>query len=115
MSGHILQVGYYPTLNETRVEILHKAGYRVMSVLGNDSAMALDKSAFASIDLVVVGASAPQSTRAEMLGWLKTHYPNIPVLMLQYREWETFSGADAAVPADNPMLWLQVVAGLLGS
>ena len=67
MAAHILQVAYYPTLQETRTQMLKSAGYQVTSVLGNDNAIGLDGAVIAAADLIVVGFSASHSVRAAMV------------------------------------------------
>src|SRR5207237_2510502 len=73
MAAHILQVAYYPTLQETRRQMLRSAGYQVTSVLGNDKAIGLDGAVIAAADLIVVGFSASHSVRAAMVLWFKAH------------------------------------------
>jgi len=84
MAAHILQVAYYPTLQETRTQMLKSAGYQVTSVLGNDNAIGLDGAVIAAADLIVVGFSASHSVRAAMVLWFKARYPKIPVVVLQF-------------------------------
>jgi hypothetical protein len=67
MAAHILQVAYYPNLQETRALMLKSADYEVTSVLGNDEARRLDAAVIATADLIVVGFSAPHSVRANLL------------------------------------------------
>ena len=66
MAAHILQVAYYPNLQETRALMLKSAGYEVTSVLGNDQARGLDQALIAAADLIVVGFSAPYSVRTAL-------------------------------------------------
>ena len=113
--AHILQVAYYPTLRETRAELLERAGYRVTSVLGNDDAMEVGGAVMAATDLVVVGFSTSHSVRAAMVHWFKAHYPTLPVLVLQLHSWERFPEADAATLSEDPAIWLSEVARILKS
>jgi DNA-binding NarL/FixJ family response regulator len=111
---HILQVAYYPSLLEIRTKLLESSGYQVTSVLGNDNAIALDGAAIATVDLVVVGFSAPHSVRAAMVRWCKAHYPNIPVIALQFHGWEQFPEADVTL-SEDPNVWLAAVANTIKS
>ncbi len=88
-AAHILQVAYYDTLRELRVKMLEAAGYQVTSVSGNDN--------------------------AAMVLWFKTHYPKIPVVVLQFSSWEKFPEADVSTFSEDPTIWLTEVAGILKS
>src|SRR5712691_5897451 len=113
MAAHILQVAYYPTLQETRTLMLKSAGYQVTSVLGNDNAMSLDGTLIAAADLIVVGFSASHSVRAAMVLWFKARYPKIPVVVLQFSSWEKFPEADVSTFSEDPTLWLAEIASIL--
>jgi DNA-binding NtrC family response regulator len=113
MSAHILQVAYYPTLRDIRAQLLGAAGYEVSSVLGNDEAMALSPSHIAAIDLVVVGFSTSHSVRAAMVQWFKVRHSMIPVVALQFYEWETFVEADAVSLCEDPRNLLATIANIL--
>ena len=60
--------------------------------------------------LIVVGFSAPHSVRAAMVLWFKTHYPKIPVVVLQFSSWEKFPEADVSTFSEDPTIWLTEVA-----
>ena len=114
-AAHILQVAYYDTLRELRVKMLEAAGYQVTSVSGNDNAMGLDGTVIAGANLIVVGFSAPHSVRAAIVLWFKTHYPKIPVVVLQFSSWEKFPEADVSTFSEDPTIWLTEVATILKS
>src|SRR5437870_2969606 len=114
-AAHVLQVAYYDTLRELRVKMLEAAGYQVTSVSGNDNAMGLDGAVIAGANLIVVGFSAPHSVRAAMVLWFKTHYPKIPVVVLQFSSWEKFPEADVSTFSEDPTIWLTEVASILKS
>jgi len=113
MTAHILQVAYYPSLMEIRTKLLESNGYQVTSVFGNDNAMRLDGTAIAAVDLIVVGFSASHSIRSAMVRWFKTHHAKIPVIVLQFQDWEKFPEADAATLSEDPDVWLASVANNL--
>ena len=75
MAAHILQVAYYPILQETRTLMLKSVGYQVTSALGNDNAIGLDAAVIAPADLIVVGFSASHSVRSAMVLWFKNAPP----------------------------------------
>ncbi len=105
MAAHILQVAYYDTLRELRVKMLEAAGYQVTSVSGNDNAMGLDGAVIAGANFIVVGFSAEHSVRAAMVLWFKTHYPKIPVVVLQFSSWEKFPEADVSTFSEDPTIF----------
>jgi hypothetical protein len=115
MGAHILQVAYYPALQEIRALMLKSAGYEVTSVLGNDNAIALDAAVIAAANLIVVGFSASHSIRAAMVLWFKAHYPKIPVVVLQFSNWEQFPEADISTFSEDPNTWLAEIAAILKS
>jgi len=113
MSAHILQVAYYHPLQELRAEMLRGSGYQVTSVSGNNEAMGLNAAVIAAADLVLVGFSAQHSVRSTIVHWFKVHYPNIPVVVLQFSEWERFAEADVATLSEDPAIWLAEIASTL--
>jgi len=113
MARHILQVAYYSSLLEVRTKMLESSGYQVTSVLGNDEAIALDRAGIAAIDLCVVGFSSSHLIRSAMVGWFKAHYPKIPVIVLQFYDWEKFPEADMATLSEDPNVWLAAVANTI--
>src|SRR5437588_11417143 len=115
MAAHILQVAYYPSLQETRTLMLKSAGYQVTSVLGNHNAIGLDGAVIATTDLIVVGFSASHSVRAAMVLWFKARYPKIPVVVLQFSSWEKFREADVSTFSADPTICLAEVASILRS
>jgi hypothetical protein len=115
MSAHVLQVAYYPNLQETRALMLKSAGYQVTSVLGNDNAKGLDAAVIAAANVIVVGFSTSHSIRAAMVRWFKTHYPKTPILVLQSSRWEQFPEADLSTFSENPNTWLAEIAAILKS
>src|SRR6267154_5156800 len=115
MAAHILQVAYYPTLQETRALMLKSAGYEVTSVIGNDKARGLDGAVIATADLIVVGFSASHSVRTAVVLWFKAYFPKIPVVALQSNRWEKFPEADVSTFSEDPTFWLAEVASILNS
>jgi PleD family two-component response regulator len=77
----IFLVGYDPKLLEARAELLTRFGHDVWSALGNEAAFtALGN--IQSIDLFVVGHTAPERTRREMVTWLRVHFSNAKIVSL---------------------------------
>ncbi len=50
-----------------------------------------------------------------MVLWFKTHYPKIPVVVLQFSSWEKFPEADVSTFSEDPTIWLTEVASILKS
>ncbi len=107
---HILHVAYYDSLLKTRTTMLERSGYRVSSALGNGNAKLLAGELSATVDLVVIGFSASHQMRAEMLGWCKRHFSQVPVMVLQAHNAEQFPEADCIAMSEDPQTWLAAVA-----
>ena len=88
MSLSVLQIAYYPSLLETRRLMLEGDGYTVSSALGNDQGMAIASAV--RFDVIVVGFSAPESVRTDMVRWLKQHIPGTPVVVLLAHNFSVF-------------------------
>ena len=50
-----------------------------------------------------------------MVKWFKARHPMIPVIALQFYEWETFVEADATCLSEDPRNLLTTVATILKS
>ena len=77
----VFQIGYDEKELNARAELFRRVGHEVMSVADNDAA----KSALASIDHIdvfVVGHTASEQTRKEMVDWLKANFPKVKVVAL---------------------------------
>ena len=62
----------------------------------------------------VISAEKP-SPKQTQLGWFKTHYPKIPVVVLQFSSWEKFPEADVSTFSEDPTIWLAEIASILKS
>src|SRR5207302_3799355 len=77
----VFQIGYDEKDLNARAELFRRCGHQVMSVAENEAA----KRALTSIqnvDVFVVGHTAPEETRKEMVDWLKANFPKIKVVAL---------------------------------
>ena len=77
----MFQIGYDEKDLNARAELFRRCGHHVVSVPDNESA----KRALAAIDKVdvfVVGHTAPEPTRKEMVDWLKSNYPSVKIVAL---------------------------------
>ncbi len=107
MASSVLQIGYYPTLLQTRQLMLEQNGYQVTSVLGNEQGMAVAPSQ--RFDVIVIGFSDTHAMRSGMVRWLKQHLPETPVVALLANTSETFTDADCATLSEDPAVWLATV------
>ena len=77
----MFQIGYDEKELKVRAELFRRVGHEVISVPDNEAAKrtltAIDK-----VDVFVVGHTAPEQTRKEMVDWLKTNFPNVKIVAL---------------------------------
>jgi len=77
----MFQVGYDEKELMARAELFRRVGHEVISVADNEAA----KKALISIhnvDVFVVGHTAPEQTRKEMVDWLKENFPKVKIVAL---------------------------------
>lgn len=111
LGRRVFQIAYNEKLSRERADMLRSLGFGVLSVIGNEPAKTLLTIAqIRSEDLsfFMLGHAAPSSTRAEMVAWIKAHYPGVRILALNPPE-ERIPTADYNVPQNAPELWLPIV------
>jgi hypothetical protein len=108
----VCQIAYDGKLLSTRAAILRAQGYKVVSILGNESAKAVLGHG-PDYDLFIVGHAAPEEARMEMVAWLKARYPKAKILALNPPDCERLAGADYNARQNGPALWLPIVATAL--
>jgi hypothetical protein len=77
----MFQIGYNEKELNVRAELFRRCGHEVISVADNEAA----KQALTSIhnvDIFVVGHTAPEKTRKDMVDWLKANFPEVKVVAL---------------------------------
>lgn len=77
----LFQIGYDEKELNARAELFRRVGHEVISVPDNETA----KNTLASmhnVDVFVVGHTAPEQTRKEMVAWLKERFPNVKIVAL---------------------------------
>lgn len=77
----VFQIGYDEEDLDARAELFRQCGHHVISVSDNEAA----KRALTSIekvDVFVIGHTAPEPTRKEMVDWLKTNFSNVKIVAL---------------------------------
>ncbi len=80
-SKRLFQIAYDAHLLEIRAELLRRWGYRVNSAIGNEAAKALLRG-HPSYDLFLIGHTAPEHDRLQMVNWLRRHYAGTNILAL---------------------------------
>lgn len=104
----ILLIGYDKKTMNARAELLRRFGHEVISVIDNDAAkFALRR--ILSVDLFIVGHTAPEQTRQEMVAWLKANYPTIRIVALNPSKDHKLIGADYNVLLDDQKEWLSLI------
>lgn len=77
----MFQIGYDERELNARAELFRRVGHEVISVPDNEAAKrtltAIDK-----VDVFVVGHTAHEQTRKEMVDWLKANFPKVKVVAL---------------------------------
>lgn len=108
----VFQIAYDEHRLVTRTELLRHNGYEVISVVGNEAAKIV-LSAPQDCDLFIVGHSAPEQARKEMVDWLKTRYPHVKILALNPGDDQQLAGADYNAKLNGPNEWLSIVTAAL--
>ena len=105
----MFQIGYDEKELNARAELFRRAGHEVISVVDNDAA----KNALASmnnVDVFVVGHTAPEPTRKEMVDWLKANFPKVKVIALIPSANRQLAHADYNVVLNEWDEWLSLLA-----
>jgi len=105
----VFQIGYVEKDLNARAELFRRCGHHVISVVDNTAA----KQALTSIenvDVFVVGPTAPEETRKEMVDWLKTNFPKIKVVALIPSASRQLSSADYNIVLNDWDEWLSLLA-----
>ncbi|HEV2304258.1 MAG TPA: hypothetical protein VGR93_01960 [Candidatus Acidoferrales bacterium] len=110
----IFQIAYDGKRAAERAEILRLCGYEVVSVIGNEAAKVI-LSLPQHCDLFVIGQSAPEKNRKQIVAWLREKYPGVRILALNSPGIRELAGADYNVESNGPKTWLRVVTGALGT
>ncbi len=105
----VFQIGYDEKDLNARAELFRRCGHHVISVPDNEAA----KRALTSIekvDVFVVGHTAPEQTRKEMVDWLKTNYPNVKIVALIPSANRQLPRADYNIVLNDWDEWLSLLA-----
>lgn len=107
----MFQIGYDEKGLKARAEMFRRFGHEVISVADNEAA----KQALTSIhdvDLFIVGHTAPEETRKEMVDWLKANFPKVKIVALNSSANRQLSGADCNVVLNDWHEWLSLFAAV---
>ena len=77
----VFQIGYDEKDLNARAELFRRVGHHVISVPDNEAAKRTLTS-IEKVDVFVVGQTAPEQTKKEMVDWLKTNFPNVKIVAL---------------------------------
>ena len=105
----LFQIGYDEKGLNARAELFRRFGHEVISVTHNEAAK-VALSSFPDVDLFIVGHTAPEQTRKEMVDWLKANYPKVKILALNPSANRKLSGADYNVILNDRDEWLLLLA-----
>jgi hypothetical protein len=106
----LFQIGYEEKGLNARAELLRRFGHEVISVVDNEAAKAILLRSIHDVDLFVVGHTAPEPTRKEMVSWLKANYPRVKIVALNPSENRPLVGADFNVVLNDKDEWLALLA-----
>ncbi len=104
----LFQIGYDEKGLNARAELLRRFGHEVISVTHNEAAK-VALSSYHDVDLFIVGHTAPEQTRKEMVAWLKANYPKVKIVALNPSKDELI-GADYNVMLNDHDEWLSLLA-----
>lgn len=105
----LFQIGYDEKGLNARAELLRRFGHQVISVTHNEAAK-VALSSYRDVDLFIVGHTAPEQTRKEMVEWLKANYPKVKIVALAPSKDRQLAGADCNVIMNEVDEWLSLLA-----
>lgn len=109
----IFQIAYDEESAVRSAGLLRSHGFGVISALSNDAAKVL-LGAVEDYDLFLVGHSATEQSRREIVDWLKTNYPRVKVLALNPPH-QPLPNADYNALESDPETWLVFVTERLAN
>lgn len=107
----ILHVGYDPALTELRQQVLERAGYSVVTLLGNDAACSGAKAA--NPDAIVIGSGGDYHERLDVAAWFHDNMPGVPLLVMCVAPDEAFPPGVVTFLGDTARDWLIALDSLI--
>ena len=105
----MFQIGYDERELSARAELFRRVGHEVISVPNNEAAKnAL--TAVHNVDVFVIGHSAREQTRKDMVDWLKTNFPKVKVVALIRSANRQLPRADYNIVLNDWDKWLSLLA-----
>ena len=104
----VFQIGYDEKGLNARAELLRRFGHEVISVTHNEAAK-VALGSYRDVDVFIVGYTAPERTRKEMVAWLKANYPKVKIVALNPSK-DQLLGADCNVVLNDHDEWLSLLA-----
>jgi hypothetical protein len=111
LGKRVFQIAYTKELGKQRAHLLRSLGYGVLTVSGNNEAkklLPMLQPRAGDISLFIVGHAVPESTRKEIVEWLKAEYPLVDIIALNPPN-QRILGADYNVLQNGPELWLPLL------
>lgn len=105
----VFQIGYDEKDLNSRAELFRRCGHQVMSVADNEAAKRVLTS-IQNVDVFVVGHTAPEETRREMVDWLKANFPRVKVVALIPSASRQLPSADFNIVLNDWDEWLSLLA-----
>ena len=105
----LFQVGYDERELNARAELFRRCGHEVISVADNEAAKRALTS-MRSVDVFVVGHTAPEQTRKEMVEWLKENFPKVKIVALIPSANRQLPQADYNIVLNTWDEWLSLLA-----
>ena len=109
----VFQIGYDERTLNARAELFRRFGHDVISAVDNEAAK-LALATTCEVDVFIVGHTAPQETRKEMVDWLKAHFPKVEIVALIPSGTERMPRADYNVVLNDWDEWLSLLPGATG-
>ena len=105
----VFQIGYDEKDLNARAELFRRCGHEVVSVADNEAARCALTS-IENVDVFVVGHTAPEETRKEMVDWLKTNFPKVKIVALIPSANRQLPRADYNIVLNDWDEWLSLLA-----
>ena len=105
----MFQIGYDEKELHSRAELFRRCGHEVISVPDNEAAKRVLVS-LQNVDVFVVGHTAPEQTRKEMVDWLKANFPKVKIVALIASANRQLPRADYNVVLNNWNEWMSLLA-----
>jgi hypothetical protein len=107
----IFQVAYSKVL-PVRAHLLHRGGFEVSSVSGNEVAQFVLHTR-PHYDLFLIGNDASLPVRMEMVRWLRASYPDPTIVALNSKHGHVIDGPHYNAPSRPAAAWLSTISAAL--